>query len=320
MKAVQPPLQRKTLKPCCCWRVKLTMAHKTKSSRWWRHHVGYPLEATFLFVIYGIFKALPLDAASALGGWIGRTVGPHLRRSRTVRRNLACALPELTQDHREEILLGMWDNLGRVVAEYPHLDEIWDRTEVIGAETVHSLANSKIPALFFSAHIGNWEINLMGATRNGLPVTAVYRRPNNPAVSRLIDQARSVIGSQLVPKGRDGAKEVVATLRNRGAVCMLIDQKMNDGIAVPFFGRNAMTAPAIAQLAYRYRCAVVPAVVERLEGTRFRLTISPPLELRETGDLDTDVRTLMVRINALVEEWVRARPEQWLWLHRRWPN
>lgn len=214
----------------------------------------------------------------------------------------------------------MWDNLGRVVAEYPHLDEIWDRTEVIGAETVHSLANSKIPALFFSAHIGNWEINLMGATRNGLPVTAVYRRPNNPAVSRLIDQARSVIGSQLVPKGRDGAKEVVATLRNRGAVCMLIDQKMNDGIAVPFFGRNAMTAPAIAQLAYRYRCAVVPAVVERLEGTRFRLTISPPLELRETGDLDTDVRTLMVSINALVEEWVRARPEQWLWLHRRWPN
>jgi KDO2-lipid IV(A) lauroyltransferase len=112
----------------------------------------------------------------------------------------------------------------------------------------------------------------------------------------------------------------VATLRNHGAVCMLIDQKMNDGIAVPFFGRNAMTAPAIAQLAYRHRCAVVPAVVERLEGTRFRLTISPPLELRETGDLDADVRALMVRINALVEEWVRARPEQWLWLHRRWPD
>ena len=296
------------------------MANRSKSSRWWRHHVGYPLEAAFLSMIYGIFKTLPLEAASALGGWIGRTIGPHLSRSHTVRRNLERALPELTRKRREEILVGMWANLGRVLAEYPHLDEVWQRTEVIGAEIVRSLAASKTPALFFSAHIANWEINLMGATRNGLPVTAVYRRPNNPAAGRLLDRYRSVIGSRLVPKGRDGAKEVVATLRNCGAVCMLIDQKMNDGIAVPFFGRNVMTAPAIAQLAYRYKCVVVPAVVERLEGARFRLTISPPLELRETGDRDADVRALMIRINALVEEWVRARPEQWLWLHRRWSD
>ncbi|EWY41186.1 lauroyl acyltransferase [Skermanella stibiiresistens SB22] len=296
------------------------MARRTETARWLRRHVGYPLEAIPLLTIHTLFRLLPLDVASRLGGWLGRTIGPRLAASRKARRNLERALPELTPERRESILVGMWDNLGRVFAEYPHLDEIWRRTEVVGADIVRGLAAAKTPALFFSAHIGNWELNLMGATRNGLPVTAVYRRPNNPAASRMIDRSRSVIGSKLVPKGRDGAKEVLATLRNRGAVCMLVDQKMNDGIPVPFFGRDAMTAPAIAQLAYRYDCAVVPAVVERVEGTRFRLTISPPLELGGTGDKEADVRSVMSHINGMIEDWVRARPEQWLWLHRRWPD
>jgi KDO2-lipid IV(A) lauroyltransferase len=296
------------------------MANRSEFARRRRRYLGYPLEAAFLYLIYGIFMVLPLDTASALGGWIGRTVGPRLGTSRKARRNLERAMPELPAERREEILRGMWDNLGRVMAEYPHLDETWKRTEMIGAEIVRGIAASKTPTLFFSAHTGNWEVGLLGAARNGLPVTAVYRRPNNPAVSWLINKARSVIGSRMVPKGRDGAREVVATLRNQGAVCIMIDQKMNDGIPVPFFGRDAMTAPAIGQLAFKYDCAVVPVFVERLEGAHFRLTISPPLELNKSGDRNADVRALMVRINEMVESRVRARPEQWLWLHRRWPD
>lgn len=296
------------------------MSNKTGSARLRRRYLGYPLEAAFLFLIYGVFMVLPLDAASAFGGWIGRTIGPRLRTSRKARRNLDRAMPELSAERKEEILIGMWDNLGRVMAEYPHLSEIWKRTEVVGAEIIQDIASARKPTLFYSAHTGNWEIALLGAARNGLPVTAVYRRPNNPAVSWLIDRARSVIGSRLVPKGRDGAKEVVATLRNKGAVCMLIDQKMNDGIAVPFFGRDAMTAPAIGQLAYRYDCAVVPAFAERLGGAYFRLTVMPPAELPHLGNRDLEVRQMMADVNAQIERWVRARPEQWLWLHRRWPD
>src|SRR4051812_17655190 len=296
------------------------MANRSESARRRRRYLGYPLEAAFLYLIYGIFMVLPLDTASALGGWIGRTVGPRLGTSRKARRNLERAMPELPAERREEILRGMWDNLGRVMAEYPHLDETWERTEMIGAQIVRDIAATKTPTLFFSAHTGNWEVGLLGASRNGLPVTAVYRRPNNPAVSWLINRARSVIGSRLVPKGRDGAREVVATLRNSGAVCIMIDQKMNDGIPVPFFGRDAMTAPALGQLAFKYNCAVVPAFAERLDGARFRLTVMPPVELPQLGNRDLEVRTLMANINLQVEKWVRARPEQWLWLHRRWPD
>ena len=126
-------------------------------------------------------------------------------------------MPELSAERRDEIIIGMWDNLGRVMAEYPHLDEIWTRTRHDRRrDRPRNRRLRKTPTLFFSAHTGNWEVGLLGAARHGLPVTAVYRRPNNPATSWLINRARSAIGSRMVPKGRDGAREVVATLRNGG--------------------------------------------------------------------------------------------------------
>lgn len=101
---------------------------------------------------------------------------------------------------------------------------------------------------------------------------------------------------------------------------MLVDQKMNDGIVVPFLGQDAMTAPALAQFALRYDCPVIPARVERLDGARFRITVLPPIPLARTGDRQTDIFNAMVQVNGLLEQWIRERPEQWLWLHRRWPK
>ena len=95
---------------------------------------------------------------------------------------------------------------------------------------------------------------------------------------------------------------------------------MNDGIATPFFGRDAMTAPALAELALRFDCPVVPVRVERLEGARFRITIDPPLDLDVTGERRADIAAAMVKVNGIIENWVREHPEQWLWLHNRWPD
>jgi Kdo2-lipid IVA lauroyltransferase/acyltransferase len=95
---------------------------------------------------------------------------------------------------------------------------------------------------------------------------------------------------------------------------------MNDGIPVPFFGRPAMTAPALAVLALRFDCDVLPARVERLDGARFRLTVFPPLPLPRSGEPHADAAALMYLVNVTLEAWVRDRPEQWLWVHRRWPD
>lgn len=297
------------------------MARHSPFARWRRRHFDYPVVGALVWLLFQVFRALPPDAASAVGGWIGRTLGPRLAASRKAARNLEQALPALTPAARRAVIRGMWDNLGRVMAEYPHLERLMrDRVEVVGGERLAELARRRQPALLFSAHLANWELLTLCAVRYGMRMTSVYRPPNNPYVRRLIERARNPRSGTLVAKGREGARALVATLRRGGMAGLLVDQKLNDGIPVPFFGREAMTAPAIAQFAYRFDCPVIPVRIERLEGTRFRVTVLPPLERPDTGDREADVRALLLRINGVLEDWIRARPEQWLWLHRRWPT
>lgn len=290
-----------------------------------RRAIVYRLEALAVSLALALFRALSIDRASQVGAWLGRTIGPRLGITRIAERNLRRAFPERTPLEVAAIVRGMWDNLGRVAAEYSHLGEIDvyaadGRVEVFGAENVERLRDDGAGGIFFAAHLGNWEIASLGATQNGVPLTHIYRAANNPHVDALLRRIRAPIGGTHHPKGAEGAKKLIAALRRGEHLGMLVDQKLNDGIAVPFFGRDAMTAPALAQLALKFRCPVVPARVERLDGARFRLTVYSPMTLPDTGDRHADVAETMRRVNALFEDWIRARPEQWLWLHRRWPE
>jgi KDO2-lipid IV(A) lauroyltransferase len=284
---------------------------------------GYLAQAAALGVFLAICRVLPIDWASALGGWIGRAIGPRMGQSRKAARNLARALPGNSAEENRRIILGMWDNLGRVIAEYPHLPRICERleggrVEIHGLEIVRGLIGDGKPGILFGAHLANWEVQPYIARHTGLELGLIYRAPNNDWVDAMIRRMRDA--PLLFRKGQEGARALYSLLRQGGHVAMLVDQKMNDGIPVPFFGRDAMTAPAIAQFGLRLGCVLVPVRTERLNGARFRITVYPPLDLPASGDRAADERALMVRINAMVEEWVRARPEQWLWLHRRWPD
>lgn len=289
---------------------------------WLRDYLAYPLQALLAAALYGLLALLPLDAASALGGWLMRSLGPLLPVHRKVGlANLRRALPGKSDAEYHALLRQVWDNLGRVIGEYPHLARITrDRLVVEGGEHLIALRDDGRPGICVSAHSGNWELGSVFANQIGLPLANIYRAPNNPWVDRLVRRARQPFGGQLLRKGSAGAKGLIATLLNGGHLGLLVDQKMNDGIPVPFFGRPAMTAPAVAQLALRYGCPVVPAFVERLAGARFRLVILPPLTLPDTGDRAADVAAAMAIINQTVEDWIRAHPGQWLWLHRRWPK
>ncbi|OHC82206.1 MAG: lauroyl acyltransferase [Rhodospirillales bacterium RIFCSPLOWO2_12_FULL_67_15] len=290
-----------------------------------RRFVVHPIEAAFAFALYLLFKLLPFEAASAVGGWLGRTVGPWLPLSERARRNLRRALPEKTEPEIAAIVRAMWDNLGRVAAEFPHLGEInvYDPAgpvTVIGAEWVDALRDDGRPGFFFSAHFGNWEILSLGATQRGLPVDRVYRAANNRLVEWLYRFGRAAVEGAQIPKGPGGVRQLLRSLKAGNHLGMMVDQKMNDGVPAPFFGRDAMTSTALVDLALRFDCPVVPARVERVGGARFRLVVGPPLELVKTGERVADVAANIARINAIVEGWVRERPDQWLWLHNRWSD
>lgn len=171
-----------------------------------------------------------------------------------------------------------------------------------------------------SAHLGNWEMMPASAARYGLDFGIFYRPAENAAVDRLImgmRQAASIRPLKAYPKGAAGARQAVQHLSRKGFLGMLVDQKMNDGVEARFFGRPAMTTSATATLALRLKCTVLPVFVERLGPARLRVVVEAPLALPDTRDRQMDVLALTQVINDRVEAWVRARPETWLWMHRR---
>ncbi|HEV3174526.1 MAG TPA: lauroyl acyltransferase [Stellaceae bacterium] len=277
------------------------------------------------WLLFGCFWLLPVAWASNIAGALARAIGPRLGISRRARQNLRRALPELDDERVEHIIRGMWDNLGRVAAEYAHLGEyrVYEpggRIEMVSAENIRRYAAPGERAIFFSGHFGNWEVATLAVTQAGLGVVEIYRAANNPVVDGIVSYARSVVGSELVPKGMLAARRALVALKQGRHIAMLVDQKMNDGIPVPFFGRDAMTAPALAKFALHFRCAVVPVRVDRLPHARFRITAEPPLAYERTGDAARDTLALMTEVNQVLERWIRERPDHWFWLHRRWPE
>ena len=276
-----------------------------------------------LAIVMAIFSCLPVDWASNCGGYVGRVIGPRLRPSRRAMRNIARAFPRNDDAENRRILRGMWDNLGRSLAEYPHLNRICaagsPRVELVNDRAIAKLLDDGLPGLIFGGHFCNWEVGPATIHRlMGTSLLSVYRAANNPWYDRLMESLRPPRAA--VSKGASGGRSVIRHLHQGGHVAMLVDQKMNDGIAVPFFGQDAMTAPAIARLGLRFYCPIVPVQTERLGGARFRFTVLPSIAVSDTGDHEADVLETMARVNATIESWVRARPEQWLWLHRRWPD
>jgi KDO2-lipid IV(A) lauroyltransferase len=285
---------------------------------------SYRIEAWLAALLFGGFGLLPLDRASALGGALARAIGPRLGLTKRARLNLRRALPELDAAATDAIVRGMWDNLGRVAAEYPHLRKIKvfagdGRVETRGLEHLDRALAAGRRVILFSGHLANWEIAALAGGQYGLDIAQIYRAANNPLVDRLVGRLRGDQG-ELIPKGAVASRRAVAALRRGGHLSLLVDQKMNDGIAVPFFGSDAMTAPALALFALHYDCDVLPVRIERTEGAHFRLTAYPPIALPDSVDRDAGVLALMTAVNGTLEAWIRERPEQWFWLHRRWPD
>lgn len=284
---------------------------------------GHYIEAAGFFAVMGLFRVLGLKAASDFGGWVGRTFGPRVPTSNRARLNLKIAFPDMDDAEVERIVRAMFDNLGRTLAEYAHIPKIAEAPEayieVSGREHVDSARAEGKGVMFVSGHFANWELMPLALKQAGGRGAEVYRAPNNPIIDDWLIKLRArYIFPVQVPKGSEGGRALLKVVRAGEEVAMLIDQKMNDGIPVPFFGRDAMTAPAAAALSIRYKMPIITARMERLSGTKFKLTAFAPPNLPTTGDLNMDTYNLCVWLNEFLEDAIKAKPEQWLWLHQRW--
>ena len=290
----------------------------------WQRAARHVCEAAAAYVLFALLGRLPVGWASAIGGALGGLVGPLFPVHRQGLDNIAWALPELSSTEVRRCTRRVWRHLGRVAAEYPHLHRFsvnapGGRIQLVGRHHLEEAKRSATGGIFFSGHIGNWEIAALAPEQNGIPVTSIYRAANNPIVDRMISRFRGPVTQQRVPKGHEGTRELVRALGAGKHVALLVDQKMKTGIPAPFFGRDAMTGPAVATFALRYDCPVWPIRVERLAGASFRITVFPKLDLPKEGTREERIHAITTAINRIFEDWIRDRPEQWLWFHRRWP-
>ena len=288
--------------------------------------IRYGFEAAIFFLVLGSFRLLPIDTASRFGGWIGRKFCAPTGLSKPAIRNLEAAYPELSAEARLQILMGMWDNLGRVLGEYAHLDALQrkgakPRVTVEGIEHLAAAQKRGKGILLISGHFANWELIQFPARQYGLAGAAVARPTNNPYVYRWLERVRANNGlPEQIAKGAQGTRRIFTLLRKGDCIGMLVDQRTSEGVYAPFFGVDAPTTPVPAALAKKLGAVIVPVSNERVNGAHFRLRIHPAIEPADTGNYDRDVLETTAAINAFIEARVREHPEQWLWLHRRWAD
>lgn len=294
-----------------------------RSTFWQR--VVWRLEAIAWDLVYwGPMKALGPDRASDTAGWIIKRIAPLLSQNRTVKRNLRMAFPDWDEETVDRVAQEAWESVGRTAGELPHLPKIdpydGDRVEVVNAERLDAVEASGKGAVFISGHFANWEVMAAVICRRPVDCLVTYRALNNPHIDRRINDVRHEYGiGVLAPKGL-GTRELMRALSAGRSVALMNDQKFNQGVPVPFFGHDAMTAPGPSRLAVKYGVPIVPVSTVRTGPARFRVTIHEAIYPAEGLTGDEAVLDCVRKITAFIETEVRANPGQWFWQHRRWPK
>jgi KDO2-lipid IV(A) lauroyltransferase len=288
-----------------------------------RQTLIWRLEAQAFVIVSRLLRLLPLDAASAFGGWLLRVLGPLTRVNRTVERNLRLAFPALSDAERDKIRRAQWENVGRYFVEFTMMDRLTPasgRIEVQGWERLREIAERGAPVVFVSGHLSNIEIMAAVIMAAKIDCVITFRAANNPYFNQAMIESRRRYGVKLfAPKG-DGARDMLEALEHGRSVALLNDQKDNRGVSAPFFDQPANTASGPTRLALRAGGVLQPLSVQRLKGARFRVIAHEPIRLAQTGDRKADVEAGVRAINAFVEARVRERPEEWFWVHKRWAD
>ena len=228
----------------------------------------------------GVLKTVRMvdpDKMADFGGGVMRRIGPLLPESRIGRANLKAAFPEKSESDIDAILRGCWDNLGRMGAEFAHLDRLWsyDREQPMRGridlaqpdiERFHKLLDDGRPALIFAAHLANWELPAICATTYKLDSAVLYRRPNIARIDQWLTETRTAHMGELISTDLDAPMKIAQALERGAHVGILVDQYYSRGVPVTFFGRQTLANPLLARLARHFDCPIHGTRIVRLEN------------------------------------------------------
>lgn len=273
---------------------------------------------------------LPRSAAVGIGKTIMRMIPyilPNLRR--TGMRNLEIAFPDRSESERKQLLNGTLENLGRVLgdlSQFPkysreRLAELIDfelDEESLGLYERHKAEGRGV--LITTGHLGNWEMLVLGFAALYEPISYLARPLDNPKIDRMLNGLRVRFGNRPINKTRS-AMLAIRILKEGGILGILSDVNAQgkEGVFVPFFGLPACTSGGAAAMAIRSNAFIFPTfcIWDKSKG-RYRFVHGPLLEPASTGDRKQDIIDTTAAYTAEIEKIIRAYPDQWMWIHKRW--
>lgn len=274
-----------------------------------------PLVGLLVGTICGLMWLLPLPIARAMGSGIGRIIYPFARyRNKIALKNMSVGLPDKTEQERREIVKKMWRHFGMLFAESAHGSEVLKASRRVNMELAREALKDGKGGFICTAHFGGWEFDVAKLVGPDFHLNPVYRKANNPWLNKILFERRPGLK---IPKGSAGARLMLETLNKGDFIAILCDQKLREGMEVPFFGKPAMTATAMAALAIKKDAPILMVKGVRGPDNIYTFSVEQKLEIPTGLPYQETLKTVMTKVNNLYWEWIKQNPEQYLWIHRR---
>lgn len=280
----------------------------------------YFLQFLLAIIFFAIFKILGPRNSSNIGGMIFEKIGPLFRSKKLIHSNIKKAIPNIDNDNLELITKSMWNNYGRIFAEYIFISQfrigkLESKIKIEGQEILDEIIKLNKQVVFISGHLSNFELMAMCLEKSGIKLSAIYRPLNNIFLNNIMEKIRNkYICKHQIKKGIGGVKSLIRLMQNNFSTALMIDQRVSQGILSNFFKKPALTTTIPAQLVKKFNIPVVPVYIERIKEIEFKIVISKPIVF----DKNSSIQKITDDLNLILEKMILKKPDQWIWSHNRW--
>jgi KDO2-lipid IV(A) lauroyltransferase len=282
--------------------------------------IKYFFQFLIVIFVFFIFRLLSLKISSFIGGKIFQFIGPFFRSKKIIHLNIKRAFPDLEQKEINKITSNMWNNYGRVFAEYMFIkkfrnNQLSDNIIIEGKEILNDLKEKNIKAIFISGHFSNFELMAMQIEKIGIKIATIYRPLNNIFLNFIMENIRTKhICKKQIKKGIGGLKDLLKLNKEGYSTALMIDQRVSQGSKLDFFNEKAFTTTIPAQLVKKFNIPVIPIFIERFDGIKFKMKVQKPIFFPDNSSIDD----ITGKLNKVLEKMILDSPNYWIWSHNRW--
>lgn len=285
----------------------------------------FALEAWALSAFKGLARIVPRRLFIRAGRALGALVAAIDRKHRNIAKdNLRRSFPDWPERRVDTVARGVWVHFGgvmfdlvRILARGPK--EVDALVTIEGREHAERAHSSPHGVVLITGHFGNWETHGIVHAKHFGSIGVVARPLDNKKLDAAMTALRESAGNEVIEKDHAMIR-CMRRLKAAQGVAFVVDQNVQqkEGIFVNFFGRPACTTPFAARLALKTGAMVLPCRAVMTPDLKYRVIYDPPIDPTRFGTGEAAVRSLTQAMMDITEGWIRANPDQWLWMHRRW--